>query len=172
MLVTVIVDASFYDKPRVAAWAFWIISSRGKFQYSGLFAKPMESSGHAELCAVGNALYLGLKHPVCSGATKMLVQTDCQEAIRAIAGEHNGRHEEAVNLIDKLKATYGVEIETRHVKGHAGRGTPRNYCQDWCDAEARRLAKRVWNKLCGQNEERAARPKSKKGKPVAYKPYK
>lgn len=162
MLVTIIVDASFYLKPRSAAWAFWTISNLGKLQYSGLFHREVLDSNHAELAAIANALHVSLPNAVCYGVKKVLIQTDSMTAINAINGKYEGKYGAAIKTIYTLIEKYEIEFEMRHVKGHVGKGTPRNYCQDWCDQESRRIAKRNWNKIISKKISNKKRVRKKK----------
>lgn len=143
MLVTLIVDASFYDATCAAAYAFYAISQRDKLTYSGRFKQPITDSSHAELAAIANALHIVMPHPLAAGADKVLIQTDSKNAIKWLE-ERQCKHHPAVlahilGLIDK----WGIVAEFRHIKAHCGTAEPRFYCHNWCDKEARRLAKKA-----------------------------
>lgn len=150
MTVTLFVDASFFHETRSGAWAFYAISQVDRLTYAGRFQQPIKDSSHAELAAIASALHVILPHRVCAGARKILVQTDCVAAISWIDQARCDHHPLVVAQIYADLAKYGVELETRHIKAHVGVEEPRTYCHDWCDREARRIARRMHAERGGQ----------------------
>lgn len=143
MLVTLFADASYYSETKSGAWACYAISAVDRLTYAGRFTKPIINSSHAELAAIANALHVILPHRLSAGAKRILIQTDCQAAIDWIQNGQSRQHPAIVDHILETMEKYGVSHEVRHIKAHVGTGDPRAYCHDWCDREARRIAKVV-----------------------------
>lgn len=141
MLVTLFVDASFFHATKSGAWALYAISEKDRLTYAGRFRQPIKDSSHAELAAIANALHTILPHPLSAGATRILIQTDCKGAIEWIANGSCKHHPEVLQHILDTLDKYGVAHELRHIKAHVGTAEPRTYCHDWCDREARRIAR-------------------------------
>jgi len=141
LLITLFTDASFHPRTRASAFALYAISNRGNLNYASRFRGEMENSAHAELAAIGNALHIVLPQPMSAGATRVLIQSDCMDALRWINREGKAKYPEVVDRLWWTAEKYRVTLETRHVKGHVGIGEPRLYCQDWCDREAGRISR-------------------------------
>lgn len=111
---------------------------------SGMLKGVVYSPDEAEMGAIANAVHylFGQKWPL----TRVIVNTDSMNAIHVLTGDR--KNIKKYNLIDKkydlirssiAKNTgLGFKIEYRHVKAHQGTGTKRQYCNEWCDQEAKK----------------------------------
>lgn len=143
MLVTLIVDASFYREHRVGGWALWAISSHGTYKIAGRFRNRIDDNNMAELAAIANAIHMIVRHPVTKGATKLLVQSDSLCAIGVLTGSQPSKasYRRVAEHVHDMLTAFKLEMELRHVKGHSGIGEPRKYCHAWCDRASRVHAK-------------------------------
>jgi ribonuclease HI len=155
MLLTLFVDASYYHETGASAYAFWAVSERGKLTFSGRFTKKIEGSGHAELAAIANALHVVLPHPIAAGAKQVLIQSDCTGAIDRVKNKDSSRHGKLLQHILSTADKYGVSVIMRHIKAHSGTGEPRLFCHDWCDKEARRIARIIHRERGGYKKKQA-----------------
>jgi ribonuclease HI len=143
MLVTLFTDASFFDATKASAYALYGVSQRGTFKFSGRFQHQISDSTHAELAAIANALHIIMPNPLAAGAKRVLIQTDSKNAIKWLEERNCPRHPAVLAHILGLIDKWRVDAEFRHIKAHNGTKEPRFYCHDWCDKEARRIARMV-----------------------------
>lgn len=148
MLVTLFVDASFFDRSHAAAYGFYAISQLDRLVFSSRFKGHIKSSAHAEYAAVANALSITLKHPLAAQCTRVLVQTDCKAVVDWINGGESRAYPEVAEAIRALQNQYRVRLIPKWVPGHTGTHEPRLYCQDQCDREAKHIARRMHREEC------------------------
>lgn len=156
MVVTINTDASYHSHYKVGAYAFYIICDQGRLMQSGAL-KQCHNSHHAEIQAIGNALYALLM----SKFTKVqyiVINTDCTWAIDSIVyGKKIGKSGETVKQIHKfisaLRAKYQIStrkkikkpfIDWRYVPAHQEIKTKRQWVNDWCDKSAKQ---QLWNQI-------------------------
>lgn len=143
MLVTIFTDASFCHKTSAAGWAVWAKCQGETYRNSGGFKQSIAAPVEAEIGAIVNGVYLITNSLKITSADKLLIQTDCEEAIAFLSGKGIMKTNFTMS---KMKAKYaglllacGVPtVEFRHVKGHRGTRDPRAAVNTWCDKAARK----------------------------------
>lgn len=171
MLVTLFVDASYYAETQSGAYAFYAISTNDRLRFAGRFRTTVRDSTHAELAAIANALHVVLAHRVAAGADGILIQSDNLAAIQWIEHRSCQPYPQVLAKILALAEKYGVKLTMRHIKAHSGTGHPRLYCHDWCDREARRIARLMHRERGGTHakttpRKRTTRKRKKKPPPL------
>lgn len=157
--VTIIADASWCPNTHAGGYGFWIASDRGKQGGSGAFRDTVVSSTAAEMMALINALHHACKVNLVQEHDGVLMQTDCQDAIRYFEGKHpiyNPRREEEQKLVvyfNELLSKAGVSVSFRHVKGHTDGREPRLYINNKCDEFAKRAMRKMRTLLQSQMKE-------------------
>lgn len=140
MLITLFTDASFSERLCRGTWAVWFKADGVTYRFSGKIKGTLTQSGDGELSAVANGLHLIVRSLTPPEGSRIIAQTDSQEAISAI--QSWGHPRDGANAIllyiRTLLTTHRLRLELRHVKGHKGTITPRNAVNTWCDKECRR----------------------------------
>lgn len=131
---TVITDASFCPILKVGGWAAWIKGDGGiSIKDGGILPAPDLDSTVAEMMAAGNGIWLAAK----AGATRILIQSDCQAVIHLVEGRTRSPkllgHWEAFTALPIMAV---VQLEARHVKGHGPIHNARTWVNGWCDKTA------------------------------------
>lgn len=161
MIVTINTDASYSNKYKLAAFAFWIVSDKGKICKAGPLKEKAHNPTHAELMAIANAVYIfceAFKKGHFSGVSKIIINTDCLNGIYIITDDvknirrYNLKstfYKKSVQFIKKLIGEHlpGVKIELRHVKAHKSTETAREWVNDWCDRSAKEELGKLLNNL-------------------------
>ena len=140
---TINTDASYSNKYRRGAYAFWI---RGDNNFhvkgSGMFPRQtrLPNSSIAELLAFEKAIKELNKHvpEEWRSATLLYINTDSQWVINALEGTiKTSKHLLLISAVRHI--TKGYKLDCRHVKAHTGDLTEkRSWINDWCDKEAKR----------------------------------
>lgn len=155
MVITVNTDASFSNKWKIGAYAFWVISKDFKIKKSGMIKSKVESPTHAECMAIVNALhavfYMLFQDNTMSKVRMIIVNTDSMNAKHVFENDELKIREYRLKKYSQqfygkfewmCKKTFGkkckVEFQFRHVKAHQNTDTPRTYINDWCDKEAKK----------------------------------
>lgn len=144
MLVTVITDASL--SRGIGGWAGAIIASGRRATYSGRLKGEIVCINMAEVAAVANTLYSGLRDGLIAAGDHVILQVDNLWACNAIAAgsapprstKNLGRKERArrrrqqrrgtadldaararvVNYVSSLLVDHRLTIDVRHIKAH------------------------------------------------------
>lgn len=135
MLVSLFCDASFSHAQKVGGWGCWIKSNRGQVSGGGPFKTPMNVSNEAELCAVINAVHLGLKRGIIQSEDTVFVQSDCMRVIHLLQGRRTKLtpvETSALAKLANLERKQRLTFRCRWVKGHS-RGKTRHWCNNQCD---------------------------------------
>jgi ribonuclease HI len=136
--VTIIADASFDLRYKVAGYGYWIASARGKRPGGGLLRADVQSALQAEMMAVCRALHDGVKLRLIEPGDAVLVQTDCQTAIDIFTGICKSVKDPLVSgVFEKLCDRHNLRITFRHVKGHTTFLDARYAANRACDARAK-----------------------------------
>lgn len=149
MNITVIADASWCPDTKAAGYGFWIASARGKLPGSGAFKHLIVSSNIAEMKALINALYAGIKENLITTGDHILFQSDCMTAIgylqQSIPISQNNKYalDSFLDIINKYKLTFQV----KHVKGHTKGGNARLNCNIACDRSAKKAMRSKRNSI-------------------------
>lgn len=157
---TINTDASLYRDNNVAAWACWIRSEHYLIKDAGLFPddEHIPNSSIAELLAVEQALMLLDKliatEPFLQDQTILLYfNTDSKFTVQALGGHiRKSTHRDMIERVRALTKRY--VIVPRHVKGHTKGSVPREWVNNWCDQQARKLANERWRELNAKTTEK------------------
>jgi ribonuclease HI len=161
MLVTINTDASFHHKYKKGAFAFWIVSDRGKWAHCGPLKGECANPTLAELMCIINSLYVLFLKTDWKNINKIIINTDSLNSIMVLENDRAGIAK--YGLHDKYYATYrqrlkhlkkkysatgykGI-IEFRHVKSHSGTEEARKWVNDWCDRNAKEQLWKLLHKL-------------------------
>ena len=153
MLVTLSTDASFHNKLKYGAYAFWAVCNEFKITKSGIFKNKCINSDDAEAKCIINALKIVLL--AHNDITKVIVNTDSLNAIALLKNnrvhmkKYMGNNmkmwshiRNAYNKVLRENKNKAV-IEFRHVKAHTGITDKRSYVNDWCDSKAKEQLRKV-----------------------------
>lgn len=151
MIVTINTDASYSNKFKVGAFAFWIVCNQGKVCRAGPLKGEIKDCHTAELMAITNALFV-LSEKVKSGQigriTKVIINTDSLRSIQILTGDKEAYYKYNLNrpyykvVKTKFKGMKkkffdGVVFDYRHVRAHTSTDTARSWVNDWCDKSAK-----------------------------------
>ena len=139
MLVTMFTDSSFSQRIGRATWAAWAKADGLTSRWSGPVKSPVTQSGDGELAAIANGLYHVVKYLSPSAGSKIIIQTDSQEAIDALKRRYHVRRyaQMTVGYIHNHAAKHGLILDLRHVKGHRADEDRRAAVNTWCDRQCR-----------------------------------
>lgn len=141
MNVTLICDASYCDRYKVAGYGYWIACTRGKSGGSGRVQVDVDSSGTAEMMAICNTIWRGITDRLIEPGDKLLIQTDCLQAIEVMRGTRGPSHPQEDQVIEYFERTikrFNLQTEFRHVKGHTHIREARYAANRACDKRAKR----------------------------------
>ena len=140
MLVTVFSDASWCPHKHVGGWGAWVKSQRLTCTKGGELKDRPSSSGEAEIMAIGNAVYVALHSGAARPGDELLIQTDCQHAIRVLEGQAKPKtagEADVYLILVKWRAQFYLSMRYRHVKAHTNGDQPRLWVNNECDRLAR-----------------------------------
>lgn len=145
MNVTVLTDASHCPDHKVAGYGFWIASERGKLPGSGAMKNLVRTSTLAEMQAVVNAVWKGIKTELIQDGDELLIQIDCESAIYAFRGKRGvaDDEKEVVEQLHMILTKLNLKCKFRHVKAHTGSLAPRSKANDACDKRAKKAMRRA-----------------------------
>lgn len=143
--VTINTDAGVHPSGK-GAFAFWIKMDEKTIQRSGVLKDDPIDSTQAEMMCIINALHVAKKSREFFTSDVIVINTDSLGSIHAFTNQpHNVKQKYKsirwayIELVRGLKQ----EIKFKHVKGHTPKDThtPREYINDWCDKEVRKIYK-------------------------------
>src|SRR5262245_61912983 len=141
MWVTIYTDASHHPGHRVAGWAAWIRSEKGRVVRKGRCPSYVQNSDQAELAAAFAGIYLSLV-TWRGSVTGVLICSDSQNALAHIEGKRNpSKNPFTRRLTDKiheLVSQHGLYVRCKWVRGHQSRTRG---VSAWLNNECDRLAK-------------------------------
>lgn len=142
MLVTVLSDASYCPKYKVAGYGFWIASSRGKLGGGGQIVEEVEDTNSAEMMAVCNAVWHGVSENLIQVGDTILLQTDSLAAIDRLRNQRvvkmTDQQKRILAYFEKTVRRLNLKVQLRHVKGHTLHQEPRYAANRACDRRARK----------------------------------
>lgn len=149
MNITILADASHCPDTKAGGYGYWIASARGKKGGSGVLNGQILSSTLAEMMAIANAIYCGIKEGLVCGNDVLLVQTDCESAIYALTLKRRGSEEEkkVIEYVQKIAKLLKLTIEYKHVKGHTKNKEARFAANNACDRAARKAMRRARDRI-------------------------
>ncbi len=153
MNVTINTDASFFKNEEKGSFAYWIVSNQGKIQNAGILKGTVKNPDQAELKCIVNAFYHLTKKSGWSNITKIIINTDSMNCIdvltrnkkeikklgfyRVFSLKKNSNKE--LQLFFQLKSMVKIPVELKHVKSHQKVESSRQYVNDWCDTQAKKV---------------------------------
>lgn len=154
--ITICSDAGHknYFHKGIGTWACYIRTPTKTIKQSGVIKQSVKGSTHAEQYGIANALFLADKAEDLS-QFKVIVYCDNKFALRTDwkithtpKSKYYAKQVEQKEFYDTYIKPYvdkAGSIEMRHVKGHQEQENwatgARNFMNDWCDTEAKRLMK-------------------------------
>lgn len=141
MHVTILCDASYCPKYKVAGYGFWIACSRGKFGGSGQIVEDVEDTNAAEMMAICNSIWHGVTDKLIERGDKLLIQTDSLAAIDRLRGQRvvtfTEQQRRIVAYYEKAVRRLDFTVQLRHVKGHTIHQEARFVANRMCDKRAK-----------------------------------
>lgn len=149
MLITILADASHCPETKVGGYGYWLASKRGKKGGGGTFKGTVETSSLAEMMAVANALHIALTDHIVQMDDQVLIQIDCEAAIQAFGYQRKLTPAEVktVEYVQKLKKSFNLALEFRHVKAHTSNNDNRSLANKACDKFARKAMRKAREQL-------------------------
>ena len=155
MHVTILSDASYCPKYKVAGYGFWIACSRGKLGGGGQILEDVEDTNAAEMMAICNAVWHGVTDQLIERGDKLLIQTDSLAAIDRLRGQRvvtvTDQQKRIVAYYEKAVCRLELNVQLRHVKGHTLHQEARFVANRMCD-------KRAKEQMRAARKTRAAQP--------------
>lgn len=135
--VIIVADASYDHDRRRGSYAVWVSCDDHVVYRSAMIQGEVHSSIFAETIAILHGVDLAIRTFLLAPGRKMVVHSDCQEAIRLLEGDRPGygallRRE----LTARLRSGNHM-AEYRHVPGHRPRASLAGEVNDWCDRSAK-----------------------------------
>lgn len=150
MIITINTDASFSNKLKRGAYAFWIVSDKGRIQMSGPIKGTCHDSSDAEMRCIINALHVVSQIPdLNKPGNFVIINTDSMNAIHVLTGNKSAKRRYGLNKKEYINLIYAefqkvckrlardITLDLRHVKSHTGLGDRRSYVNEWCDKTAK-----------------------------------
>lgn len=149
MIITINTDASFSNKLKRGAYAFWIVSDKGRILKSGPIRDACHDSSDAEMRCIINALHVVSSDPELNKPRNMvIINTDSMNAIHIFTDDKKAKnlyglkkkeYNKAIASFHNVckKLSRDIVISLRHVKSHTGLGDRRSYVNEWCDKAAK-----------------------------------
>lgn len=154
-LVTIITDASHCPNTKAGGYGVWIAGDKGKQAFGGPLSGTSDSS-EIESKAMCNGLYHGIKEGLINRGDVVLMQTDCDAALRLLQCKRAPRDSE-FDILDWITDTTmknDITLRFRHVKGHTNKTDSRSKAQDHCDKLAKQYMISERKRLHRASEER------------------
>lgn len=141
MNVTILSDASYCPKYKVAGYGFWIACTRGKLGGSGQILEDVEDTNAAEMMAICNAIWHGVTDRLIERGDRLLIQTDSLAAIDRLRGQRvvtvTEQQSRVVAYYEKTVRRLELGVQLRHVKAHTLHQEPRFVANRMCDKRAK-----------------------------------
>lgn len=140
MNITMICDASYCPKYKVAGYGFWIASQRGKFGGAGHMTQEIENNNTAEMMAICNTIWEGIKKGIIFKGDTLLIQSDCLSAMDKMKGiqkTNTDQESSVLKYYEKTVSRNELNVKFRHVRGHTTRVEARFVANRMCDKRAK-----------------------------------
>ena len=135
MIVTVTADASYCPYTSVGAYGYYVRSGRGCCNGGAAFPGTITTSIVAEMWALGNALYFGMREGLIGKGDVIVFETDCTAAIGAFKGQRiklNSDEESTVVYVTKILEALELSVRYRHVRSHTRRMDRPHLLNNYC----------------------------------------
>lgn len=158
--LTINVDASFIQTKKLASYAYWLSSDYGHWKGGSVFKDDVNDSTEAELKGIINALVVTfneIKLRKINTIEQIYINCDSDTAIKVLVEGENvksitGNILKYVPLFyiykSVLEKNKFSNIVFKRIKGHSNGSKPRNYVNNWCDLEAKKLINKHIKILC------------------------
>ncbi|WP_207462116.1 hypothetical protein [Azospirillum sp. SYSU D00513] len=138
--VTVVADASFDERSKLAGFAVWVTEEAVSRQISGHVS--VKDSCEAELAALGNGIVYAIRTLHLAPGDVIIVRSDNQHASGLLCGWTKPREDRPGDLalagwVRKVVRKRGIILRSWHLEGHQGDRTVDAAIQGWCDSTAR-----------------------------------
>lgn len=151
MNVTVMSDASYCHTHKLAGYGYWIACERGKEGGGGVINDSVDGVNCAEMMAVCNTMWHGMKEGLIHRGDTLLVQTDSMHTINALSRQHPVRMTkqeiQVITYFDEIVTKYDLTVNFRHVKGHSDSKEKRHLANNMCDQRAKQHLRAARNKI-------------------------
>lgn len=141
MNVTILSDASYCPKYKVAGYGFWIACHRGKLGGGGQIVEDVEDTNAAEMMAICNSIWHGVTDRLIERGDRLLIQTDSLAAIDRLRGHRvvtlTQQQKRIIAYYEKVVHRLELSVQLRHVKGHTVHQEPRFVANRMCDKRAK-----------------------------------
>lgn len=141
MNVTILTDASYCPKYRVAGYGFWIACGRGKFGGGGKIVEEVHDTNAAEMMALCNSIWNGVNNGLIHCGDRLLMQTDSLAAIDRLKAQRvvtlTEQQQRIIAYYQKAVRRLSLDVQFRHVKGHTLHQEPRFVANRMCDKRAK-----------------------------------
>ena len=132
-ICTIVTDASFCAKTNVAGWACWVVYDGQREKRYGAFKGIVQHSGHAEIKAILNGLYIAKQ---LHDPQHYHVVSDCLNAMDNLKiGREKVWRRKMLEIIGESNITF------KHVKAHTNVQDARSFVNRWCDEHAKKSMK-------------------------------
>lgn len=140
MNVTILSDASYCSKHKVAGYGFWIACHRGKLGGGGIIEEDVDDVNAAEMMAVANSIWHGLNASLICKGDNLLIQSDSLGAIDRLRGRNVTITQQQLRVIgyyEKVVSRLELTVRFKHVKAHTSREEARFVANRMCDKRAK-----------------------------------
>ena len=152
MIVTINTDASYSKYHKIGAFAFWIVSDKGRICHSGAFKSAVRGPNEAEMMCIINAMHT-LKKQGYNNIRKIIINTDSLNSIHVFTPDCQAISKYKLQWAKPLRKKYnkilftigiGCKVEFRHIRSHMDTLTPRAWVNQWLDdAAGRHLVEKI-----------------------------
>jgi ribonuclease HI len=153
---TINTDASYHREFELGAFAFWIKSDYGKITQCGplrnrITNKNGKGPTEAEVQCIINAFYL-LKKANYPAFHTIIVNTDSLNSIAILTNDKVEIKKWGLQWGNTFRDAFNslkpknCNIEFRHIRAHKHTNTPKNFINDWCDKQAKKMLWDIINK--------------------------
>ncbi len=142
-------DASYSDRFLIGGYGIYIRAENFKMKQSGVFKGNPKSSLESEMMAIQYAIILLIAQPTYNkNNSKVVIFTDCKEAIKHILSPKTELGISVNKLFKKLSNKYGEAI-IKHIEAHTQKQDIASTINEWCDT----VAKKELRKQIEKNKE-------------------
>lgn len=137
-LITIITDASHCPNTLAGGYGVWVTGDHGRKSFRGPLSGAKDSS-EIESKAMCNGLWHGIRSGLIKRGDVVLMQTDCDAALKLLQGKRPPRYDAEFDVLDWFTDTTisnGILVRFRHVKGHTQKQDQRSKSQRRCDRDA------------------------------------
>lgn len=136
--ITISTDISLDPATGSAAYAYWISTDGGAIRRSGMLKKKTKNTVLAEMMCIANGVHFFISRGY--KVRRLIVNTDSKHCADTFHGFATIEAiQPIVEYVKDLVKHNVIRMELRHVKAHRGTKTKRQYVNDWCDKEAKRV---------------------------------